>query len=238
MSLGDGLRDSSVWHRQCADIIDSISYIYGGQATWTIGPPNAYVISTSVPVVSLSQGQRFRFTPASTNNGAATLQVNTIAAKSILRYAGSALQANDLIQSVPAEVEYSVALDSFILQQIAYADGDFANLTTSVPTGAYNDVTTRYAKYSRQGKWVRVLCSFHGTTTATPAYITFNLPVSSANLGATQVSMGSCQDGASVPAFIEVQDNSFACRIYRSDLANFGTGAARGAYCSFTYLSA
>lgn len=240
MSLGGALRDAIVWHRRCADIIDSIGYVYGGQATRTgLGPPNTYVLTTGVPVVAFIQGERFRFTPDAVNNGSATLQIDNMAPKSILRYAGGALQANDLMQSVPIEVEYSLALDAFILQYFPTRDGDYANLTTQAASGTFTPVTTHYAKYQQTGKWVTTIASFTGTTSATPAYISFNLPVASASLGSAQAVMGICQDGGNdIPAIFQIQDNSFQCRVYKSDLTNFGAGAGRGAYCNFSYLAA
>lgn len=71
--------------------------------------------SLNPAITAYISGQRFTFLPASTNTTAATLNVNGIAAKSIVKgAAGIALVAGDLTAGVPATVVYNGT--SFYLQ--------------------------------------------------------------------------------------------------------------------------
>lgn len=238
MSLGDSLRDSEVWHRRCADVIDSISSSWLGETT---GSLNVFAAEPPVgfKIVRLIDGQRFRFRPNHTidNGGGATLEVSGVAAKGIVRPDGSNLQAGDITNDVVAEVQYDEPNNKFVLVDIPLSEDDFS-ASPGVASGGSSDATTLYAYYQKRGRWVTIAVAFSITTGGTPAYLTITLPFASANLGFNQNTMGTCQDPTTVPAFFSVQNNSQECRIARSDLANFGTGAGRGGYALFTYLAA
>lgn len=242
MGLGASLRDSVVWHRRCADAIDLLGTTYAGTAVGVdIGSAQRYTITPSIGIGdSLIAGERFRFTPDTTNtDGPVQLIVGTISQKAVVKNDGlgtTPLSPNDMPAGIIAEVQYTGS--NFVLVSEAVTDGEWTS-TLGAASGTYTTTTKLYARFDRrQGNWVRVLFAFHGTTSATPAYLTFTLPFLSATLGANQQGFATVQDGASVLGICSIQDNSTECRVYRSDLANFGTGAGRGAYCNFSYLAA
>ena len=113
MSIGDYIREGYLWHRKCAELIDTISSTFAGAST---GSSNAYVISPTIVHTRLVDGESFRFIPNFTNTGAATLQVSSLAAKDIKRANGStALSAGDIISGTAIEVQYDSSADDFRL---------------------------------------------------------------------------------------------------------------------------
>lgn len=79
------------------------------------GAANAYVITPLPALDAYRGGQIFRFAPAHINTGASTLAVSGLAAKSVVRNDGSALQAGDIPASGLVEVIYQATLGKFCL---------------------------------------------------------------------------------------------------------------------------
>lgn len=84
--------------------------------------------SPTVAVPAYVAGQAFRFIPANTNTGAATINISGLGAKSIVKSSsGVALVAGDLQATVPATIVYNGT--SFFLQTMsttAFGDGSVA----------------------------------------------------------------------------------------------------------------
>ena len=70
------------------------------------GTADAITLTPAFLPVAYTAGQRFTFKPASSNTGAATINVNALGAKSVKRPDGSALTAGDLTASEMADVVY------------------------------------------------------------------------------------------------------------------------------------
>ena len=82
-----------------SDLMDVVTR--AGHSIWGVdsGSANAYVVTMSPPVTELTVGMEIRFTPAATNTGASTLNLDGLGASNIQKpSSGSfvALSANDI----------------------------------------------------------------------------------------------------------------------------------------------
>jgi len=87
----------------------SIKQLQNQAATYvsTIGgTANAVTLTPAFLPLAYTSGQRYTFIPASSNTGAATVNVNSLGAKSIKRPDGSALSAGDLTAAGMADIAY------------------------------------------------------------------------------------------------------------------------------------
>jgi hypothetical protein len=83
----------------------------------TTGSPNAYVVTYSVAPDALYNGQRFGFITNFANTGSATLNINSIGAKTIKKVVAgtkTALSSGDMASGAFVEVAYNQADDSFL----------------------------------------------------------------------------------------------------------------------------
>jgi hypothetical protein len=71
------------------------------------GTANAYVITASAQIDTLFNGLTIRFQAATSNTGAATVNVNSLGAKAIVRPTGAALAAGDILAGQFTEIAYS-----------------------------------------------------------------------------------------------------------------------------------
>ena len=101
-----------------------------GQITSTnVG--NAYSITTKDGITVYAAGQRYVFISNAANTGAATLNVNTIGAKSIVAHHDLALVSGDIEANQIVEVVYEATDDTFqMVSPLAQPRVDIANLTT------------------------------------------------------------------------------------------------------------
>lgn len=79
------------------------------------GSANAFTLTSSRTIAALFDGLRMSFRANHTITGAATLNLNTLGAKDIKRFNGSALAAGDIVSGQPVDVIYSAALDDWIM---------------------------------------------------------------------------------------------------------------------------
>lgn len=84
------------------------------------GIANAYVVNFAPAAVALFDGMPIHFTAANANTGAATLQLNAIAAKAIVTPAGAALVGGEIATGSRCTLRYNSSLDAFVLSA---ADG-------------------------------------------------------------------------------------------------------------------
>jgi hypothetical protein len=83
----------------------------------TTGSPNAYVVTYSVAPDALYNGQRFGFITNFANTGSATLNINSLGAKTIKKVVAgtkTALSSGDMASGAFVEVAYNQADDSFL----------------------------------------------------------------------------------------------------------------------------
>ena len=77
------------------------------------GSVNAYLVTVAAGVVALTDGMEVVFKAANTATGAATINVNTLGLKSIVRPDGSTLQAGDIAAGQYIAMRYSTAMGAF-----------------------------------------------------------------------------------------------------------------------------
>jgi hypothetical protein len=109
--LGGSINDSGramqgVLARWFADINGSLA---------SSGSLNAFTVTSSRTIASLVDGTRLTFRANHSITGAATLNLNTLGAKDIKRFNGSALASGDIISGQPVDVIFSSALDDWIM---------------------------------------------------------------------------------------------------------------------------
>lgn len=105
------------------------------------GTGNAITLTTGYSVSAYAAGQRFAFIVGTTNTGAATVNVDSQGAKSIVRSDGSntALVAGDLVAGMIAEIFY---------------DGTrFHLMSTQIASAASGDVLARIVKVGSVAVW-------------------------------------------------------------------------------------
>jgi hypothetical protein len=102
-SLGNTIWDQTV--TQLAGAIDSQNgvYLWGGTST---GAANTYAITLSPAPGAYVAGQTFRWLTHEANTGAATLNVNSLGAKSITKNGATALLSGDIPNGAVVEVAY------------------------------------------------------------------------------------------------------------------------------------
>lgn len=77
------------------------------------GSANAYALSATQSITAYATGQTFSFIPNFTNTGTATLNVDSVGAKEILRPDGSGLTSGDIKNGQMVVVAYSGVDDAF-----------------------------------------------------------------------------------------------------------------------------
>lgn len=86
--------------------------------TWTYAVDtgtvaNTYVVAMPQTATAYVDGMAVAFSPAHSNTGASTINVDGLGAKSIRQYNGSVLNANDIILGAPVELRYSASSGFF-----------------------------------------------------------------------------------------------------------------------------
>lgn len=79
------------------------------------GAGNAYTLAIDASYVAYADGDKVRFMPNFSNTDAATLDVNSIGAKAIVKPSNAALGPNDVTSGCYCEVIYDATLDKFVL---------------------------------------------------------------------------------------------------------------------------
>jgi hypothetical protein len=106
------------------DVNDSGRAIQGAMARWFMdwngsivasGSSNAYSITSNRTIGSLANNTLMWFRANHTNTGAATLNLNGLGAKDIVRATGSALTAGDITSGQIVGVYYNSTLDDWVL---------------------------------------------------------------------------------------------------------------------------
>ena len=77
------------------------------------GSSNAYVVAANRTIAAYYDGMRIGFHANHANTGAATLNVDSVAAKAIVTGTGTALTANQILQHQYVDVVYSASGDNF-----------------------------------------------------------------------------------------------------------------------------
>jgi hypothetical protein len=173
------------------------------------GTANAQTLTYSIAPAAYVTGDRYSFIVGGglTNTGAATLNVNGLGAKSILRPDGSALVAGDLVAAGYAEAAYNGT--SFLLT--SWPQGEI--LLQKVSVSAQSQAAT--ASFSGYTKYRLRLEGFFGSSAGATLYIGASTDGASTWLGAGQYNSlwaytsGSATSGAGAQNFVDTTAGGF-----------------------------
>ena len=106
----------------------------------TVSGTDTITASGSPTVAAYTAGAMYYFSPAATNTGAATINIDTLGAKSITKNGSTALAAGDLTSGKVAVVVYDGT--QFQLVNAAVASGALSNNNTAIGTNALSSITS------------------------------------------------------------------------------------------------
>jgi hypothetical protein len=158
------------------DKLPSPAELHGGYANYATatGSTDAYIVALDANVTTLADGLEVRF-KATVNTGPATLNVNSLGAKTIVRPDGSALQAGDIAAGQIATCVYDTTNARFQLaslstgaSSVAVTYGGTANSTVDLLTGATIASSATVNLNGATGNFVHI----SGTVTITAVTLT------------------------------------------------------------------
>jgi hypothetical protein len=127
--------------------------------TATTGSANAYVLTPATNISAYADGMRFAFRANFSNTGAATLNVNALGAKSIKKWAGTALNSGELVSGAVYEVIYNLSSDEFRLIATVTPQGNISFPATQVASSDANTLDDY-----EEGTWTPAI-TFGGAST-------------------------------------------------------------------------
>jgi|SRR5579859_1287870 len=152
----------------------SVNAKYLGWAGTGGGTANAQTVTYSPAITTLTAGQAVSWIPSHANTTAATLNVNSIGAKAIVKANGSALVANDLLTSSVATAVY----DGTSFELLDPQSGSGASVTCGQLPALTGDTTTSAGSCATTTSKLNGT-SFAGTSTHLVAFGAANIPVDS-----------------------------------------------------------
>lgn len=115
---------ADTWGGKLNQDFDDIDAVFA--AITTTGSANAYVLTTGLSLAAYVSGQAFRIKTNFANTGAATINVDTLGAKSIVKSGSSALVSGDLVSGAI----YTIAYDGTNFQIVGrWGQAEDATLT-------------------------------------------------------------------------------------------------------------
>ncbi|NIX75377.1 hypothetical protein [Microvirga terricola] len=134
----------------------------------TAGTANALTVTLSPVPTSLTTGMVIRVKPSFSNTGAATINVNALGAKSIVRPDGTSLQANDLVANRVVELVYDGAnFELLTLSPYAIQSGSAIYADDTGAANAISIVLTPTPTSYLKGMAVRFLVAAPNTGSVT-----------------------------------------------------------------------
>jgi hypothetical protein len=133
---------------------DNLRAILGMIARWyadtngsiaTTGSSNAYVLAASRTISSYTQGQTFTFEANHANTGAATLNVDSVGAKAIVKRNDVALASGDIEAGQIVMVAYEATADNFQMLTPTAASSDVITTRGDIIRGDSSGVAERLA---------------------------------------------------------------------------------------------
>lgn len=246
MSLGDYLRDSSVWHRRAADAIDQVGYISITQAVlYDAGSSSYYVPPSSNPLEPylsaigdrLVNGMIVTFVPFTTNTGAANFYFGPVAfvaaAFPIVRNSNlaSTLYAGEIVANLPVSLRLLNVNGPWQLLTSAAIAQSYTPTYSAGGSMTFTSVTTSSARYTIRQNLVRLYLDFTGTTGGTASTsIIATLPITaSSNIRVPAI----MEDPGRVAGVCNISGTT--ATFSRLDGAVFGLGAGRSGYVCLEY---
>lgn len=150
---------------------------------------NTIVADMDPELLSYAAGMLLVLIPANTNTSAVTLSIDTLTALDIVKDAGGALVAGDLVVGVPALLLLDDGADDFYLlnPQPRYSSGTYTPTATNVTNVNSSSVST--SQWMRVGNTVNVSGYVTGTALGAGAVeVGISLPITSAISAVEQVS--------------------------------------------------
>lgn len=113
MSTGDYVRGADLLSRNIAQVFDQVSFTWGGVST---GAADVQVISPSIPMVRLVDGEAFHFIAGFTNiTTTPTLNAGGTGAKTMVKVDGTALVAGDITAGISYAAIYNSSTGKFVI---------------------------------------------------------------------------------------------------------------------------
>ncbi len=222
------LRSTSVSFNAIADAIDgSFGREWGGT---TSGIATAYTCTTSPVWTAYNAGEILRITPHTTNTGGATLNANTVGAKTI-KYMNQDLVGGEIV----ANVEAWFVDDGTYWNLLNHGGGWATWSPTMSATGAmtFTTTATQLAIYQRHGSRVDFLLDITGTTGGTANNgIIFTAPIATSSFsGMFPAFIHDATDGIGGARWT----SSSSIVAFKYDTSNFALAASRTIAVSGSY---
>ena len=110
----------------------------------SVAGTNTVTGSMTPDLTAYSAGMVVALTPANTNTGAVTLNIDSLGALEVVRYGGEPLEVGDLVAAVPAYLILDSGADDFYL--LNPQNTGFRNVPVSSKAGDYTLVIADYGK--------------------------------------------------------------------------------------------
>lgn len=182
------------------------------------GTANAHTISLTPNLGAYAAGQRFSFISGAVNTATATLNIDSLGAKTIKTIQGDALQGYELTAGDMFEVIYDGT--DFILLGAHSATAWTPSYSAS-GSMTFTSVTTNHADFFRMGHWLFFSLKATGTVGGTPSTdIYFTVPT---NHAPEDDAMGAGEVEGAAGIWYEQSSTQLAVRVY--DFSNYSAGS-------------
>lgn len=150
-----GFRHTGVANATARNNYATVDQIQDGEYTQvgSISGTNTVTGSLTPTLAAYVAGQVFAFTPANSNTGATTLNLNSLGALDVQKQNGDALVANDLLDGFPALVVLDEGADDFILINPQTLDTESGTFNVSMDLACTTSPTYAF-DYQRIGNHV------------------------------------------------------------------------------------
>lgn len=170
----EGMAPSAV--NNCARqlMTDVVNEAGKGQAAVlaSVAGTNTITASMTPDLDAYAAGMRVIFTPANTNTGATTLNIDGLGALDVQKFSGTALVAGDLVAGIPAYLVLDSGADDWILINPIASTAKYADATANFTgTLQYGGIEVGYRGF-RQSREITGSDSTSGTDAAGIVYYT------------------------------------------------------------------
>jgi hypothetical protein len=215
MAFADTIRTARPTRENIATLIEQAGLSYPAYCTSVSGTNTITAICSGL--AAYTTGFKIIFKGANANTGAATINLNSLGAKSLKMPDGSALIGGEISTTSFTEAIYDGT--NFILHSFKPVWTSFTpTYSTNAGSGIISDFTATYAKFKHYGDRLKieVLCQ-GGSLSSTATYIIIqNSPKAAANLGSNQLLFAyTFLSGNADTALASVINNSNDIYIYK-----------------------
>jgi hypothetical protein len=187
------------------------------------GAADAYLVSLPHAPASYTDGLHVRFKPTNTNTGAATINVNSLGAKSIKKINGDALSAGDLTANGTVDIYYNSTTGFFYLSSAASA-GASATEAAASSTAASSSASAAATSAS-----AAAASASSASTSASAASTSAAAAATSATTATTQASSASTSATNAASSASAASTSSTNAATSESNAANSASSSASSA---------